>query len=199
MIHYKKGNLFDDLHPDDYLIHVVNDLGCMGAGFAGELRYRFPNAGEIYEDWFKATPTGKWNYKITGYPDRDSNRLGMTQFANLGLNVVSHDENGEPVWECFRLAQMIAQHGVISKNNPHPLDYDALTTCLKHVKADLHFECLAHQRPFRLISPLLGAGLAGGDWCVIQQLINEVFDDRDITVYVLNEEDLPEQFRHLLT
>lgn len=31
--------------------------------------------------------------------------------------------------------------------------------------------------------PKIGAGLGGGDWAVIEEIINNVFDGYDVTVY----------------
>jgi hypothetical protein len=37
--------------------------------------------------------------------------------------------------------------------------------------------------------PMIGAGLAGGDWDVIEEMINDIFVDEDITIvrYVPNK------------
>ncbi len=40
--------------------------------------------------------------------------------------------------------------------------------------------------------PKIGAGLGGGDWDTIAEIINRVFSDAfDVTIYVLREEDVP--------
>jgi hypothetical protein len=41
-----------------------------------------------------------------------------------------------------------------------------------------------------IVAPQFGSGLAGGDWKHIAQIIKEVFEDRDITIYVLKPENL---------
>jgi O-acetyl-ADP-ribose deacetylase (regulator of RNase III) len=57
-------------------------------------------------------------------------------------------------------------------------DYDAIRSCLTWVK----------QKYSTLIigMPQIGCGLAGGDWYVVEQIINEVFGpDEDVTVMFL--------------
>jgi hypothetical protein len=37
--------------------------------------------------------------------------------------------------------------------------------------------------------PFIGCGLAGGDWRIVEKIINEIFKNRTIYVYYLNEQD----------
>ena len=43
----------------------------------------------------------------------------------------------------------------------------------------------------RIGFPRIGAGLGGGDWKVIEAMIKSIFHDEDVTIYVLNEKDIP--------
>ena len=176
MIKYKEGNLFDDLRPNDYLIHIVNDVNKFNAGFAKAIIDRLPCVKESYHDWFIEPRTGNWAYKVTGPPT-----LGNVQFFDYILKskyLYGQEKN-------CRIAQMMAQHGVRNKNNPHPLDFDALTTCLKHVWADLCFQHLVNQRYFRVIAPRFGSGLGGGNWDKIVPIIKRELSGSDITIYTL--------------
>lgn len=56
-------------------------------------------------------------------------------------------------------------------------EYDAFRTVLRKIK-DAFSE-------YTICMPKIGAGLAGGDWNRIEQIINEVFDDKEIVVYSL--------------
>ena len=40
--------------------------------------------------------------------------------------------------------------------------------------------------------PKIGAGLAGGDWKIIETMIESVLHDCDVTIYVLNKEEIPD-------
>lgn len=57
------------------------------------------------------------------------------------------------------------------------VDYDAIRTVMTSIKKDF---------PRKSISmPRIGAGLAGGDWKIISDIINSVFKRRKVTVYYL--------------
>ncbi len=55
-------------------------------------------------------------------------------------------------------------------------DYDAIRGVMKSLKSEY---------PNKKIGlPLIGAGLAGGDWNVIEQIINEELEDMDVTIVI---------------
>jgi O-acetyl-ADP-ribose deacetylase (regulator of RNase III) len=55
--------------------------------------------------------------------------------------------------------------------------YDALLTALPTLAS-------AIQPEDKIAFPLIGAGLAGGDWSIIAQMISETFLDRETTIYI---------------
>ena len=59
-------------------------------------------------------------------------------------------------------------------------EYNALTGCLEQILelAKLFNDSIA-------IPYNLGCGLAGGDWSIVYAIIEEVFDDYDVTIYKL--------------
>ncbi len=69
------------------------------------------------------------------------------------------------IHENLNIVNMIAQKGVISQYNPKPIDYDALDQCLEQSFA------LAVKEKARIQMPKIGSGLAGGDWDVISNMI----------------------------
>lgn len=58
-------------------------------------------------------------------------------------------------------------------------DYDAIEKCMFKLKM------FAKEKNLSIAIPKIGAGLAGGDWNIIEDILNEVFNDYDITVYYL--------------
>ncbi len=54
------------------------------------------------------------------------------------------------------------------------VDYDAVKNCMKWVKANCSGQ--------RIGLPKIGAGLAGGDWDTIAQIIDEELADEDVTL-----------------
>jgi|SRR5437870_485694 len=66
-------------------------------------------------------------------------------------------------------------------------DYKALEDALIDMRDDL----LTGQDLWDVGFPKIGAGLGGGDWDTIAEIIDTVFGDRfNVTIYVLKEEDL---------
>lgn len=59
-------------------------------------------------------------------------------------------------------------------------DYEAI----EEVMQKLYKYCVTGN--YSLAIPKIGAGLAGGDWSIIEKIINKVFTDRDIFVYHLD-------------
>jgi len=94
--------------------------------------------------------------------------LGSTMFVQVEKNIT--------------VANMTAQNDIISntsRDNP-PIDYVALEKTLKTVynKAKL-MNASVHM-------PKIGSGLAGGDWSLIEKIIDEIFADVDVYVYIFN-------------
>lgn len=77
------------------------------------------------------------------------------------------------------VANMIAQDGYASSSNPTPLQYPALRKCLEHVAIEAGgFSATVH-------IPKIGTGLAGGDWALIEPLLEETLAKRHVYVYTL--------------
>ena len=58
-------------------------------------------------------------------------------------------------------------------------NYEAIRVCMEKLKR------LAKMRNLTISIPRIGAGLAGGSWATIEQILKEVFDDHDVIVYTL--------------
>lgn len=93
-------------------------------------------------------------------------RLGEVQIVKVGdkkfiANCATQDKYGSP------------------KGGKVYADYGAI----KEVMVQLKDLCLEYN--YQLAMPKIGAGLAGGDWGKIEQIINEVFKDIEVWVYEL--------------
>lgn len=64
------------------------------------------------------------------------------------------------------------------------VDYDAVRSSLEALRG-WQEQLLGRNPDHKLGIPRIGAGLAGGDWTVIEKIIGDVFDDIDIYVYTL--------------
>lgn len=60
---------------------------------------------------------------------------------------------------------------------PNNADYGAIRSAMKEVKKEFTGK--------RIGMPLIGAGLAGGDWTIIKQIIEEELGDEDVTIVAL--------------
>jgi len=58
------------------------------------------------------------------------------------------------------------------------VNYDALRLCMQQIKKTLGGKHIG--------MPLIGCGLAGGDWDVVSEIIQEELDFEDVTVVVLD-------------
>lgn len=67
-------------------------------------------------------------------------------------------------------------------------NYDALRSALAEMNKIISICSKRHVVGI----PKIGAGLGGGDWKVIENIINEEIQSCDVVCYVLKEEDVPE-------
>ena len=97
--------------------------------------------------------------------------LGFTQFVHVSENVI--------------VANMVAQEGVRPKtmdgNLVPPIRYDALQDCMMAVANKIT------NKKVQIYCPLFGAGLAGGDWNVIEALIQQFWDYIPVQVYYIRD------------
>ena len=168
-ITYVKGDLFKHVQDNDCIIHVCNNIDRFGSGFAAAMTAFAPIVKEAYHEWFKEPgDCCLENINVT----TGSPTLGNIQIVNYFYYI------GDDTGKTIKVVNMIAQDGVIGKNNPHPLHYNALAICLEHVLNRI-------PKYMRIIAPKFGSGLAGGDWQKISEMVGTIFGekDRDITIF----------------
>ena len=77
------------------------------------------------------------------------------------------------------VANMIAQKGTRTGTSGPPIRYDALRSCLQRVAME------AELRGASIHMPKIGTGLAGGDWRVIEPMIQEMLSNHSVFIYLL--------------
>jgi O-acetyl-ADP-ribose deacetylase (regulator of RNase III) len=92
------------------------------------------------------------------------NKLGQIEFRSFPLT----PEKGVYVVNCY------SQY--YPSKNLRPLDYEALRLCLRKINFTFSGK--------KIGLPMIGAGLAGGDWNIIKEYIIEEFSDCDVTVVI---------------
>lgn len=100
----------------------------------------------------------------------------MKKYENEGW--VLGDVQFSPQSDKKIIANCATQQKFFPRNVCHA-DYDAIRKALTEVKN------VAKAAGSSIAMPKIGAGLAGGDWNIIKNILDEVFDDYDVTVYEL--------------
>lgn len=142
------------------LVHVCNDIGAWGRGFVLALSKRFKQPEKEFKRWAKGETEQPY-------------RLGEVQFV-----CVDHE-----LW----VANLVGQHDIARKNKSNdspPVRYDAIRAGLGRVRDE------AQRLKASVHMPRIGAGVAGGDWAVIEPIIQQELCDHAVPVTVY---DLPIQ------
>ncbi len=144
------------------IAHICNDEGKWGSGFVVALSRRNRIAEDAYRLWHRNRENG-------GMPFA----LGQVQMVNFD----------DGVWVANMIAQLGVRHDM---HAPRAVHYGALRAALTKV-AD--YACRGLDAP-SVHMPRIGCGLGGGDWRVVEGLINDTLISRDVPVTVY---DLPQE------
>lgn len=140
------------------IAHVCNDQGGWGRGFVLAVSRHWSEPKQQYRNW----TNDRWPENLP---------LGEIQL------VAVQESPRRPLW----VANMIAQAGYAGGSRRLALRYDALEWALKRL-ADRALELEA-----QIHMPRIGCGLAGGDWTLVQPLIQRLLVQAGVscTVYDL--------------
>lgn len=136
---------------------IAHGCNCVG-GFGSGV------AGQIVKRFPVAAGAYLWKHDNEGW------MLGDVQFVSAAEDLSTTITK----W----IANCATQFEYYPRNKVHA-DYDAIRTCMEKVKK------FAIPMNRSIAIPKIGAGLAGGDWNIIEKILEEVFHDYDVTVYVL--------------
>jgi O-acetyl-ADP-ribose deacetylase (regulator of RNase III) len=155
------------------IVHICNDIGGWGRGFVLALSKRYPQAEKAYRTWY--------SQKINPLPflaeeRREPFELGQVQFVPV-QTAQSSEAEGNSMW----VGNMIAQHGIANGKygTQPPIRYEALSECLAKVA-----EFTSGLTNASVHMPRIGAGLAGGDWNRIAEIIEHELVGKGIPVMV---------------
>lgn len=157
-IYYLKGDVTNPIHNETVICHIVNDINKMGSGVARALYEKWPAVKSEYHDWYnnwkKGTDTTPFELGNTIFVVVESGR-DQEKYLKTGLKETRH----------IIVANMIAQHSIISMGEVKPIRYDALEKCLKEVYQ------FCDDNKMVLSAPRIGCGLAQGSWPEVEEII----------------------------
>lgn len=152
-IAYRLGNLMD--HQGRFILHGCNAQGVMGSGVAKIIRALYPRCYEIYRARHeqRALNVGE---VIVADCDRFVFFNGITQkfFGQDGKMYVDYDAMRTVMKRCDELLRPETKRSV---------KWGSAASALSDFNAPSP----------ELAMPLIGAGLAGGDWKIISEIIQE--------------------------
>lgn len=138
------------------IVHCVNDVGAWGAGFVLALSRKWREPERQYHLWHQSG-------KLDGVPFE----LGRVQMVKVTSDIF--------------VANLIGQHGIRCRQNNGglpPVRYEAIRHGLAYIRSHvIMLNASVHM-------PRIGAGLAGGDWHVIAQIVADEFSVHNIPVTV---------------
>lgn len=160
MINYVIGDATRPVGDGRKIIaHVCNDIGGWGRGFVVAISRRWSSPEQAYRAWSTRDKT------VSVHSLAPSFELGNVLFVQ-----VEHD---------VTVANMVAQHDIRTIDGVPPIRYEALKTALSKVAAHAISQCAT------VHMPRIGCGLAGGDWSIVERLVNEALPNEQVYIYDL--------------
>lgn len=152
---HRAGDLFA---ADEFVIaHGCNARGKMGKGFALEVKNRYPGAWEVYRDKFERV--GLEVGEVVPWTGQD----------RVVLNCVIQERYGKP--------------------GPVYVSYEGLRRCMRRIETAAKRHQAEGDGTFyfhkRVAMPRIGANLAGGDWKIIEGIIEEEISSIEVAIYTL--------------
>lgn len=137
------------------IVHCCNAQGVMGSGVAAAIRSKWPGVFQVYREAY----------------ERAGNHLTL---GDVHLAWVPSDSG-----DLF-VANLIGQEFYGGKPGVVYVDYDAIRKGFRTLRG--YIERSSKPRPIHY--PQLGAGLAGGDWSIIEKIIDEELEGLDHTLWM---------------
>jgi len=173
MINYIVGDLFKlipyETETKKFICHIVNNAFGFGSGFVVPLMQKWPITREAY----MSLPIQV---------------LGQTQFvkvkeADPPRYQIDGVDYTQPEYDNIWVCHMCAQNSTISAKNPKPIKYAALASCMQQVAR------VCEAKAGEIWAPMFGSLRAGGNWNFIEELIDEIWGDFNVTICKYNENE----------
>ncbi len=161
----------------DVVVHGCNCFNNMGAGIAPQMARAFHCDNFPLEQEFNVVYNKHGEeIEIDTYYRGDANKLGqidyMVKSIQDGKVVFPQKESLES--RLLTVVNAYTQYGVGKIHKP--LDYEALTLCLRKINLIFH--------GLHIGLPQIGCGLAGGEWNRVKQIIQNELKDCKTTIVI---------------
>lgn len=167
MLTYAKGDATRPKGDGTKVIaHCCNDAGGWGRGFVVALSKRWDLAEDAYRQWARQKQAILVDSHYAG------DRVITTGPFQLGQVQIVRVEKK------LHVANIIGQHGTLTVGGVPPIRYDAIREGLNHVRT------WAKMNDASIHMPRMGAGLAGGEWSKVEEIVRSTLCDRGIAVTV---------------
>lgn len=157
MKYHKVGDLLAEV-TEGIIVHGCNAQGVMGGGFALQVKNRYPKA---FEGYLRTLDKHKKN----GCP---------SCLGSVSLVRVTPD---------LYIANAITQN--FYGTEKRHADYEAIARAFEVISEYHYFGSNSEIKDIPIHYPMIGAGLAGGNWTIISTIIDETLKGCDHTLWTL--------------
>ena len=162
MIEYRKGDLM--AVSSGIIAHGCNAQCVMGSGVAALVKAKYPGAFEQY-------------VADLAMISKDESHKNMSPLGYVSVWSLS-DPNTKLGPDNLLVANCITQN-LFGRDGSKFVSYDAIHTCFTIL------ELVAKSTGMTINIPRIGAGLGGGDWNVIEAIINSVCKESTVVCWDL--------------
>lgn len=162
-----KGDLISLAKQGEFnvIVHGCNCFSTMGAGIAVPMKNNF--GCDMFPREGKLNKQGKREPVEVGNIDK----LGCIDYQNKIVN--SHSVTVVNAYTQYRYGKNHAD------GDKCPVDYDAIALCMRKINHTFKGK--------KVGLPMIGCGLAGGDWDIVHFIIREELVDCDVTVVIFDK------------
>lgn len=169
------------------LTHIVNDIGAWGAGFVVAVSKQWPGPEKLYRQWYQET---EFDYEAAAFKLEKFNfflREYFTEPVPFVLGQIQPVPVGNFSGE-FRhyVVNLIGQRSCGDFKGIPPIRYEAIREGFVRLDEFADYVATQSGKETEIHMPMIGAGLAGGKWEIIEGLINKYLSQQKVFVHRLD-------------
>lgn len=204
-IKYRRNSDVTKNLPKDKTVllpHVCNDVGAYGAGVALAIAKTWDQPRKRYLQWYKelefdyhvaaVNMEDKVNFFLNEILGHDPIPFVLGQIQPIPVAVYKSSDPTKPYDSSDGLARhyvvnMIGQRDIRPYQDMAPIRYEAIMECLMRLNTFAQELKSRAVKDVEIHMPQFGAGLAGGDWFIIEKAIEKFLADQENIVHVLDK------------